>query len=280
MHNLPNSVAAWRQLAATTIDPIDADILLAHVLQKPRGWLFAHDDAHVDEAASRQFQQLLVRRQAGEPVAYLTGQRGFWTLDLLVSPATLIPRPETELLVEQALLRLPEQAACYVADLGTGSGAIALALAKERPLAQVVATDASTDALAMAKQNAQRNGIKNVSFRQGNWLEPLMSERFDVIASNPPYVAAGDPHLAQGDLRFEPAMALSSGTDGLSAIRTIALDARSHLYLGGWLLLEHGWEQGAAIRHLLQQAGYTDVSTVQDLEARDRVTLGCYREGV
>jgi release factor glutamine methyltransferase len=161
-----------------------------------------------------------------------------------------------------------------IADLGTGSGAIALALAHERPRARVVATDASAAALEVARGNADALRIGNVAFRHGDWLAPLAGERFDLIAGNPPYIAAGDPHLGEGDLRFEPGVALASGSDGLDAIRTIVRDVPAHLVLGGWLLLEHGWEQGAAVRALLQRAGFVDISTERDLEARDRVTLG------
>ena len=252
----------------------EAELLLLHALQRPRSWLFAHATDPVDPADRDSFHALLARRAAGEPVAYITGQWGFWTLQLEVSPATLIPRPETELLVEQALARLPADRPCTIADLGTGSGAIALALASERPLVQVLATDFSGEALAVAKRNAARNAVSNVAFAQGSWHAPLQGQRFDLIASNPPYIASDDPHLARGDLRFEPSTALASGQDGLDDIRLIADGARAHLLPGGWLLLEHGWDQGAAIRALLQQAGLDEVQTVQDLEQRDRVTLG------
>lgn len=251
-----------------------AEHLLSHVLGRDRAWLFAHarDPLGADEMA--RFEALLERRIAGEPVAYLTGRRGFWTLDLAVGPDTLIPRPETELLVELALARLPLEGAPDVADLGTGSGAIALAVASERPQARIVATDASAGALAMAGRNAREHGIGNVRFLQGDWWLPLAGERFDLVASNPPYIAEADPHLAQGDLRHEPMTALASGIDGLDAIRIIVAGAPRHLRAGGWLLLEHGWDQGAAIRELLLQAGLAEVATERDLEARDRVTLG------
>ncbi len=254
----------------------EAECLLLHALGRDRAWLFAHGDEPLAGSAAAVFEALLARRLAGEPVAYLVGRRGFWTLDLRVSPATLIPRPETERLVELALERLPDGRLLRVADLGTGTGAIALALASERPQAQVLATDTSADALAVARANARDHGIANVAFRQGSWCAPLAGERFDLIASNPPYIAEGDPHLAQGDLRFEPAAALASGADGLEAIRMIVADAPRHLHTGGWLLLEHGWDQGDAVRALLEGAGFADVATATDLEARDRVTLGCF----
>jgi len=252
----------------------DAEALLLHVLGQSRSWLFAHADDALDTDVRTAFEALVARRAAGEPVAYLTGRRGFWTLELEVTPATLIPRPETELLVELALERLPRDMACRVADLGTGSGAIALALASERSQAQVVATDASVDALAVARRNTQRLGIRNVRFVQGDWLAPLVGERFVLVVSNPPYIEAADPHLAQGDLRYEPAAALASGADGLDAIRRIVADACAHLEPGGWLLFEHGWNQGDAARALLREAGYVQVFTAQDLEARDRVSGG------
>lgn len=254
----------------------EAELLLLHVLERPRSWLFAHATdplAANDQAA---FEALLARRVAGEPVAYLTGRRGFWTLDLEVDPATLIPRPETELLVELALERLPPDQALQLADLGTGSGAIALALASERPRAHVLATDASPGALAVAARNAARHELDNVRFAEGghDWYAPLQGVRFDLIASNPPYIASNDPHLEQGDLRFEPSTALASGMDGLDDIRRIVDGGQAHLRPGGWLLIEHGWDQGAAIRALFEATGFAEVQTVQDLEQRDRITLG------
>jgi len=253
---------------------VDAELLLLHVLQQPRGWLFTHADDVPDMDVQTAYAALVERRAAGEPVAYITGRRGFWSLDLEVSPATLIPRPETELLVELALQRLPLVAACSVADLGTGSGAIALAIARERPRARVTATDASAAALAVAQRNAQRHAIGNVAFVHGDWLAPLAGQHFDLIVSNPPYIEAADPHLAQGDLRFEPPTALASGPDGLDDIRRIVRDARAHLHPDAWLLFEHGWNQGEASRDLLADAGYAEVFTAQDLESRDRVSGG------
>lgn len=265
--------------AATALPGVEgrheAELLLLHVLGKPRSWLFAHATDPVDTDAAQALHALLARRVAGEPVAYLLGQRGFWTLDLAVSPATLIPRPETELLVELALARLPADTALAVADLGTGSGAIALALASERPLAAVVATDFSVAALAVARANAVRNGLARVQFVAGSWFAPLQGMRFDLIASNPPYIASDDPHLQQGDLRHEPASALASGVDGLDDIRVIVAAAPAHLHRAGWLLIEHGWDQGEAVRALFAQAGFAQVRTERDLEQRDRVTLGC-----
>jgi len=267
-------VAALLREASARVGATDAAPLLAHALGRSRTWLYAHGDDAVDAAAVAACERALRRREAGEPVAYITGTRGFWRFDLRVTPDTLVPRPETELLVELALERLPETRALRIADLGTGSGAIALALAHERPQARVVAVDASAAALDVARANAAALRIGNVEFRAGDWLQPLAGERFDLIASNPPYIALGDPHLAE--LRHEPALALSSGADGLDAIRTIVRDAPAHLASGGWLLLEHGHDQGAAVRALLAAAGFDDVSTARDLEHRDRVALGRY----
>ncbi|WP_115045695.1 peptide chain release factor N(5)-glutamine methyltransferase [Xanthomonas arboricola] len=260
--------------ACQRIDRRDAEPLLLHALGRDRAWLFAHGRDRVDAAVAQAFEELVLRRQAGEPVAYLTGTRGFWTLELAVSTATLIPRADTERLVELALERLDALPGRRVADLGTGSGAIALAIASERPQAQVIATDASAAALAVAQRNADSHRLGNVDCRQGSWFAPLAGERVDLIVSNPPYIAAQDPHLRQGDLRYEPASALASGPDGLDDIRLIAAEAPAHLLPGGWLLLEHGWDQGAAVAALLQARGFDAVATHQDLEQRDRVTSG------
>ncbi len=261
--------------ASDWIDAAEARLLLAHALGKPAAWLYAHADEVAEAGLVKRFDALVTARGAGQPVAYLIGKRSFWTLDLAVTSATLIPRPETELLVELALARLSTAQAIRVADLGTGSGAIALAIAKERPRAHVVATDASAAALVVARSNGQANALGNVEFREGSWFAPLTGERFDLIASNPPYIAEGDPHLAS--LLHEPDLALTSGADGLEAIREIVAAAPSHLQPGGWLLLEHGWDQGNAVRALMELADFVEVSTVRDLEDRDRVTLGRIR---
>lgn len=252
----------------------EAERLLAHALGVGLTWLYLHRDDLPPPDAVAAFEALVGRRLAGEPVAYLLGHRGFWRFDLQVSPDTLIPRPETERLVELALERLAPDAPTRVADLGTGTGAIALAIASERPQAQVFATDASARALAMAQANARTLGLGRVDFRLGDWLAPLAGERFDLIASNPPYIADDDAHLQQGDLRFEPRSALASGTDGLDDLRRIAAQAPDHLLPGGWLLVEHGWDQGAAVRGLFAANGFEAIGTMQDWEHRDRVTLG------
>jgi release factor glutamine methyltransferase len=275
MESLPLlRVDALLRDARMQVDPVDAECLLAHALDRPRSWLYAHADDGVDAATAQRVAALIERRRAGEPVAYLTGRRGFWTFDLQVTPATLIPRPETELLVELALDRLAVDRATRIADLGTGSGAIALALASERPLAEVLATDASADALAVAQANARELRVANVQFRLGDWCAALQMHDFDLIASNPPYIASDDQHLHQGDLRHEPPDALASGSDGLDAIRSIVAAAPAHLLEGGWLLLEHGLDQGERVRALMRDAGFVDVHTTCDLESRDRVTCG------
>ncbi len=260
-------------------DPADAraeaEILLSHALGKDRTWLFTHGDDPLDAVVAARFEALIARRRAGEPVAYLTGSRGFWRFDLEVTRETLIPRADTECLVEQALARLPNDRTLRMLDLGTGTGAIALALANERPGANVVAVDLSPGAAAVARRNADRLGLAaRVEVREGAWFAPVAGEHFDLIASNPPYIESDDPHLAEGDLRFEPRGALASGADGLDDLRLIVRDAPAHLRPGGWLLVEHGWQQGAAVRALFDAAGFIDIGTERDLEGRDRVTLG------
>jgi len=250
----------------------DAERLLQHALGVERAWLFAHDDEMPDTERAAAFNRLVARRASGEPSAYLTGRREFHSLDLAVTRDVLIPRAETELLVEIALDRLPDDEVVHVADLGTGSGAIALALARARPHARVLATDTSEAALTVARANANALGIRNVAFARGSWCAPLAERGFQLIVSNPPYIAAADPHLARGDLRFEPPSALASGADGLDAIRTIVREARRHLKAQGWLLFEHGHDQGHAARELLEAAGYREIFSATDLEGRERVS--------
>jgi release factor glutamine methyltransferase len=251
----------------------EAALLLRHVLGVSEAWLVAHADDPVDPSRAADYRGSIARRARGEPVAYLVGKCGFHTLELAVTSDVLIPRPETELLVDLALRRIPADSECGVADLGTGSGAVALAIALTRPRAHIIATDASAAALQVARGNALRWGVRNVDFKQGDWCAALGDACFDMIVSNPPYIAESDGHLRKGDLRFEPRAALASGEDGLDAIRTIVRDAPAHLHKGGWLLLEHGFGQGAAVRDLLT-ANYTEVFTERDLEDRERVSGG------
>ncbi len=265
-----------RRLAAAGSDEPrrEAEILLAEVLGRPRAYLFAHPDLTLSEATLAAFEGLLERRSAGEPIAYIRGRQAFWSLELRVTPATLIPRPETELLVEIALAELPAAEPLRVADLGTGCGAIALALASERPRWRLWGVDASAEALAVAEQNRQRLRIANLDLRLGIWLDPLAGMQFDAILSNPPYVPSADPHLGRGDLRFEPREALVSGADGLDAIRAIAARAPAQLVPGGEIWIEHGWQQGPAVREVLQRAGLIGARTWSDLGGQERVTGG------
>jgi release factor glutamine methyltransferase len=252
----------------------DAELLLAHLLSRPRAWLYAHGDEPIPPELASRYEALLQRRATGEPVAYLVGRREFWSLDLEVTPDTLVPRPETELLVELALDRLPPGSASRVIDLGTGSGAIALAIASERPRADVTAVDTSAGALAVAQRNAARLGLSRVRFLRSDWYSAVRDERFDLVVANPPYLADDDPHLREGSLPFEPAPALASGRDGLDALRAICAGAPAQLQAGGWLLFEHGFAQGDPARALLQACAFDQVQTWRDLEGRDRVSGG------
>lgn len=260
--------------AGLTTPRLEAEILLRHVTGQPTTWLFAHPEAKLSDGQARCFDHLLERRLTGQPIAYLTGRREFWSMALETSPVALIPRPETELLVELAL-RLAPRSSRDVVDLGTGSGAIAVALASERPDWRMLATDESPGALALARRNAARFAQGRVELRVGNWWQAIPTQRrFDLIVSNPPYVAEQDPHLAQGDLRFEPDGALASGPDGLDDIREILAGIPVHLAKDGWLLVEHGAEQGAAVRDLFKQAKLAEIRTEKDLAGLERATRG------
>lgn len=251
----------------------DADALLCHLLGCRRSYLMTWPERELDAAQQATLQGWLDRRLAGEPIAHLIGEREFWSLPLKVSPATLIPRPDTEVLVEQALARLPA-GPCALLDLGTGTGAIALALKSERPDADVWAVDRMPDAAALARANSAALGLP-IEVRDGSWFAPLAdAPRFAMIVSNPPYIDGADLHLDEGDVRFEPRSALVADEQGLADIRLIVAGAPAHLCPGGWLLLEHGWEQGAAVRQLLLQQGYCQVETVRDYGDNERVTLG------
>lgn len=267
-------IEAVQQLDSTSESArADAEILLAHCLQKSRTWLMTWPEKLIEPDAEAAFQQLLAERVRGVPIAHLTGQREFWTLNLKVTPDTLIPRPETELLVETTLALLPKMPCCIL-DLGTGTGAIALSLASERPDINIIACDFSAAALTVATENAHNNHIQTVQFIQSDWFSNLSPQRFAVIVSNPPYIETNDPHLTQGDVRFEPLTALTAGQDGLDDIRHIVQTAPHWLASGGWLLLEHGYNQGTAVTTLLQMAGFQQVRCLPDLAGNDRVSLG------
>lgn len=253
---------------------LEAEVLLAHVLGRNRAWLHTWPERMLADDEAARFHALVRRRAMGEPVAHLTGRREFWSLELEVTPATLIPRPDTEILVEAALALVPPDVRWRIADLGTGSGAIALALAGERPQCRFVGVDVSGAALEVAARNARRLGLDNIDLIQGEWLRPITDMCLEMIVSNPPYIEADDAHLSQGDVRFEPRSALVSGHDGLDDIRRIIDTARRCLVPGGWLLIEHGWRQGAAVRELLLSHGYRHVCAHADLAGNERVARG------
>ena len=259
--------------AGLPLDPLENRILLCEATGLTRVQLITQGDRALAPAEASRLDDLVARRLRGEPIAYIVGRREFFGLDFQVGPAVLIPRPDTELIVDLALERLPDNAPRLL-DMGTGSGAIAVAAAHTRPDADVTALDVSPDALAIAQANAAANGAR-VRFLESSWFDALAAgETFDVIASNPPYIAAGDEHLAQGDLRFEPVGALTDHADGLSALRIIVAGSPRHLAPGGWLLLEHGYDQAAAVRALLADAGFADVQSWRDLAGIERVSGG------
>ncbi|KTC87201.1 peptide chain release factor N(5)-glutamine methyltransferase [Legionella brunensis] len=254
---------------------LDAEVLLAHVLVKNRSFLYANPEAKLTHAQWQTFQRLVHQRLEGVPIAYLVGSREFWSLPLKVCEDTLIPRPETELLVELTLTLLTVNTKAHILDLGTGSGAIALACASERPQWQIMACDCSQGALQTAEENAARLGLTNVSFYHSNWFEKITSkELFDAIVANPPYIAANDPHLKEGDVRFEPQLALVSGEDGLNALKHIIKHSLAWLKPGGILLLEHGFDQKSAVTSMLNDYGYMEIQCWQDCQGNDRVTGG------
>ncbi|AZD31730.1 peptide chain release factor N(5)-glutamine methyltransferase [Pseudomonas chlororaphis] len=261
------------QLPDSPTARLDAELLLAAALGKPRSFLHTWPERIVPSEAALTFASYLQRRRSGEPVAYILGQQGFWKLDLEVAPHTLIPRPDTELLVEAALELLPATPA-KVLDLGTGSGAIALALACERPAWRVTAVDRVLEAVALAERNRQRLQLDNVTVLSSHWFSALQGERYQLIISNPPYIADTDPHLAAGDVRFEPESALVAGKDGLDDLRLIIAQAPGHLEAGGWLMLEHGYDQAPAVRDLLLGQGFAEVHSRVDLGGHERISLG------
>lgn len=264
-------------LARTDLPRLELRMLLEHVLHRPRTWMLAHDDEWLTYDQLRQFNSLVQRRVSGEPMAYLIGHRSFMDFELHVTPDVLIPRPETELLVEKSLAVIAEVKSPALLDLGTGSGAIAIALARARPDASVMATDASQGALDVAKGNASRLGVQ-IAFCDGSWFDALEGgEAFDLIVSNPPYIHQEDEHLLTGDLRFEPVVALTDGKDGLSALLEIVTSAPAWLKKGGSLWVEHGYDQGQSVRDLLHQVGFDGIETDRDLAGLERISGGVWR---
>jgi release factor glutamine methyltransferase len=265
-------------LADRRLPRVELRMLLGHILQREYAWLIAHDLDALDDSAAAQFELLVGRRIAGEPIAYLLGEREFYGRSFRCSPAALIPRPETELLVDTTLTRIAAVESADILDIGTGTGCIAITLALERSRASVTAIDVSPDALALARDNAQRLGATNIDFIESNWFAALADDAlFNLIVSNPPYIAPGNAHLTQGDLRFEPAIALADAVDGLESYRQLLRGAVKHLLSDGWLIVEHGFDQGDSIPALFRAAGFTQVDMLRDLADMPRVTLGKWR---
>lgn len=256
---------------------LDVELLLTEIIGRDRTYLYTWPDRLLTSDQIELFENWFNRRASGEPVAHILGRRGFWTLELEVSPATLIPRPETELLVETALELLPEADHPRIIDLGTGTGAIALALALERPRAEVVATDYADEVLALAERNRQRAGCTNLTLFRSDWWSNV-SDHFHLVVSNPPYIADDDPHLASGDVRFEPRSALVAKDRGLADLRSIIIGAPAHLVAGGVILLEHGWQQADAVRNLLQEVGFRGIFSRRDLGSHERISGGYWHD--
>jgi len=253
---------------------LDSEVLLCSVLEKNRSYLMTWPEKKLSENQLKHFQKILEQRLQGNPIAHITGHKEFWSLDLKISKNTLIPRPETELLVEQVLEQFPAVTNKKLLDLGTGSGAIALAIASERPHWDITATDQSATALKIAQENAQRLNITNIEFKHGSWYQAVADIKFDIIVSNPPYIVNTDPHLKLGDVRFEPLSALASGTDGLDDINEIANQAKQHLNQGGFLIIEHGYDQQTAVNDIFNKAGFNNVTQTLDLSNNPRNTFG------
>lgn len=276
--NIKQALAAATQKLQTTSDTphIDSEVLLSQVLSVNRSYFHTWPDKNLTAEQETAFNELIHRRQQGEPVAYIVGHKEFWSMEFKVTPDVLIPRPETEMLVEQTLELLSKKEKLIVADLGTGSGAIAIALAKERPQWRIIATDQCNEALSIAKQNASDHDINNIEFHQSDWFSNFPHIKCHVIVSNPPYIEEHDPHLTQGDVRFEPQEALKSGEDGLRDIAIITTHATEYLHEDGYLLIEHGFEQGQVVRELFSNACFQGVKTLKDLAGHERITLGKY----
>ena len=268
-------VAATAQLKNSSPTPaLDAQVLLAHSLGQDRTYVIAHARDDLDTDTQKRFEQLVTKRLGGTPVAYLTGKQEFWSLPIMVTVDTLIPRPETELLVELALEKIPEYENSSILDIGTGSGAIAIAIANERENASVVASDSSAQAIEVAMRNANQLELDNIKFVEGATFDPLVNKIFDLVVSNPPYVPENDPHLTQGDVRFEPRSALAAGHDGLDVIRQIVEQAIDYLVPQGWLMIEHGYDQESAVEKLFERAGFEEIECYRDLSGQPRVTIG------
>ncbi|MFD1261623.1 peptide chain release factor N(5)-glutamine methyltransferase [Entomomonas asaccharolytica] len=262
------------RLPNSPTERLDVELLLAAALNKPTSYLHTWPEKLVDQQTLTLFNDYLQKRLQGEPIAYILGEQGFWSLDLQVGKQTLIPRPDTELLVETCLNHTPKDKVLHILDLGTGTGAIALAIASERPLTQVVGVDFIEAAIQLAEKNLARLKLTNVEFIQSNWFSHLIGQQFNIIVSNPPYIASDDPHLVEGDVRFEPKTALISGKDGLDDIRKIIQQAPDYLLENGWLFFEHGYQQAKTVQELLAERGFTNISTYYDLGGNERVTGG------
>jgi release factor glutamine methyltransferase len=253
---------------------LDTEILLCSVLKRERTYLYAYPEQELSKEEADSFNKLIALRSEGRPIAHITNQKEFWSLTFHITQDTLIPRPETELLVETALKYIQNDSVKNILDLGTGSGAIAIAIASERPLAKITATDTSDEALMIAKQNADRHKINNIKFKNANWFDKENTNLYDVIVSNPPYIEINDPHLTQGDVQFEPLSALASGNDGLDDLRIIIRESKIHLNKQAWLLVEHGYNQGEQVRQLFNENEYSSTSTIKDYSHNDRVSIG------
>ena len=273
MATVKENLLRAKELSESDSPRLDLEVLLCHLLGKSRAWLYTWPEHALDTSQQSQFDGLVKRRIAGEPVAHLTGSREFWSLPLKVNRSTLIPRPDTEVLVE-VVLELCPQAQASVLDLGTGTGAIALALASEKKRWQITAVDTMPAAVALAEENRRMLGFEHVEILRSDWFSAIDARKFDVIVSNPPYIDTQDPHLREGDVRFEPLSALVAEEQGLADIRKIATDARAFLLENGLLAVEHGWEQGKAVRKVFAELGYKNVETRLDYAGRDRITLG------